>query len=202
MNITALRLGLLDRGYVPLPITSPNAPGKHAGKRPTLPQWETVEITPDVIRSWERTRRRETNTGLRCGYLLGLDIDVLDGGLVHRLCDLASDTIGASPLMRIGQAPKTLLAYRTDAPFTKVKTRRLLMPDGQPRVDRVPGIRAAVCRLRHSSRHATTLLLAARFAAGRAVVRTAGDERGAGPRIRGGGRALATRRGRVSRGQG
>ena len=49
------------------------------------------------------------------------------------------------------------------------------------RVDRMLGIRAAVCRVRHSSRHATTLPLAARFAAGRAVVRTAGDERGAGP---------------------
>ena len=34
--------------------------------------------------------------------------------------------------MRIGQAPKALLAYRTEAPFTKIKTPRLIMPDGQP----------------------------------------------------------------------
>lgn len=68
---------------------------------------------------------------MRCGYLLGLDVDVLDNGLAHRLRDLASDTIGPTPLIRIGQAPKTLLAYRADAPFSKVKSHRLLMPDGQ-----------------------------------------------------------------------
>jgi putative DNA primase/helicase len=131
MNITALRLALLTRGYIPLPITSPDAPSKDAGKAPHLPKWQTIEITPDAIRGWERTRRRETNTGLRCGYLLGLDIDVRDGGLVNTLVDLASDTIGTSHLMRIGQAPKTLLAYRAETPFTKIKTPRLLMPDGQ-----------------------------------------------------------------------
>jgi putative DNA primase/helicase len=131
MNMTALRLGLLDHGYIPLPITNPDAPGKDAGKRPTLKHWQTVETTPAAIRSWERSRRHETNTGLRCGHLLGIDVDVRDGGLVHRLLDLASDTIGATPLMRIGQAPKTLLAYRTEIPFTKIKTPRLLMPGGQ-----------------------------------------------------------------------
>ena len=34
MNITELRLGLFDHGYIPLPITSPDAPGKDAGKAP------------------------------------------------------------------------------------------------------------------------------------------------------------------------
>ena len=131
MSIAELRLGLFDRGYIPLPITNPDAPGKDAGKAPRLPKWQTIEITPDAIRGWERTRRRETNTGLRCGYLLGLDIDVRDAALVNTLAALASDTIGDTPLMRIGRAPKTLLAYRTTAAFTKIKTPRLLMPDGQ-----------------------------------------------------------------------
>jgi putative DNA primase/helicase len=132
MNITELRLSLFDRGYIPLPITCPDAPGKDAGKAPRLLKWQTIEITPDAIRCWERTRRRETNTGLRCGYMLGLDIDVRDAALVNTLVALASDTICATPLMRIGQAPKALLAYRTEVPFTKIKTPRLLMPDGQP----------------------------------------------------------------------
>jgi hypothetical protein len=60
-----------------------------------------------------------------------VDVDVRDGALVNTLVNLASHTIGASPLMRIGQAPKALLAYRTDAPFSKIKTPRLRMPDGQ-----------------------------------------------------------------------
>jgi hypothetical protein len=131
MNVTELRLGLLARGFDPLPITNPDALGKDAGKAPRLPKWQTIDITPDAIRGWERTRRRETNTGLRCGYTLGLDVDVRDVTLVNTLVALASDTIGETPLMRIGRAPKTLLAYRTTAAFAKIKTPRLLMPDGQ-----------------------------------------------------------------------
>ena len=164
--------------------------------------WQTIEITPDAIRGWERTRRQETNTGLRCGYLLGLDIDVRDGGLVHRLLDLASDTIGATPLMRIGQAPKTLLAYRTEMPFTKIKTPRLLMPDGQPALIEclATGQQFVGFGIHPGTRQPYHWPHA--IAAGRAAVRTAGGDRGAGPRVRGGGRALATRRRRPSRAEG
>jgi hypothetical protein len=56
----------------------------------------------------------------------------MDAALVNTLVALVNDTIGATPLTRIGQAPKTLLAYRTEMPFTKIKTPRLLMPDGRP----------------------------------------------------------------------
>src|SRR5262249_4039765 len=43
-----------------------------------------------------------------------------------------NSTIGPTPLQRIGQAPKALLAYRTETPFSKAKSRRPIMPDGQP----------------------------------------------------------------------
>ena len=82
------------------------------------------------IRGWERTRRRRP-TPAAMWLPAGMDIDVRDLPLVDTLLDLASDTIGTSPLMRIGQPPKTLLAYRTEMPFTKIKTPRLIMPDGQ-----------------------------------------------------------------------
>ena len=171
-------------------------------RRLDLSKWQTIEITPDAIRSWERTRRRETNTGLRCGYLLGLDVDVRDGGLVHRLHGSGQrhDRPDAAHADRAGSEDPARISHRgavhQDQDATASDAGRAA------RADRMPRRRPAVRRLRHSSRNTAALPLAARIAAGRAVVRTAGDDRGAGPRVRGGGRALATRRGRASRGQG
>jgi hypothetical protein len=130
--VAVLRLRLLRNGYVPIPVTSPDAPGKYAGKAPRLPKWQTIDVTPKTIGGWERNRPKDTNTGLRTGHLVGLDIDVRDRALVDALIELATSTIGVTPLIRIGQAPKVLIAYRTAAPFVKRRSQRLLMPDGQP----------------------------------------------------------------------
>ena len=83
MNITDSASACWTVGYTPLPITSPDAPGKDAGKRPLLPAWQTIEITAEAIRSWDRTRPKKPTPGLRCGHLIGLDIDVRDAGLVN-----------------------------------------------------------------------------------------------------------------------
>ncbi len=133
MNITELRLGLLDRGYIPLPITSPDAPVQGCGQGAS--SGEVADHRDHARRNQElgayATDRRPT-PGCAADTCSGWTSTSGTAALVNTLLDLASDTIGATPLMRIGQAPKTLLAYRTDAPFTKIKTPRLLMPDGQP----------------------------------------------------------------------
>jgi hypothetical protein len=132
MTLTELRLRLLESGYTPIPVTDPDAPYKAAGKRPLLPKWQEVEITADAIRSWGHgARRSDTNTGLRCGIVVGIDLDVRNPDLVQLLRNVAFDTVGATPLERVGQAPKSLLAYRADSPFRKHRSERLLMPDCQ-----------------------------------------------------------------------
>jgi hypothetical protein len=128
--LSDLRLRLLANGYEPVPIIGPSEPVKSAGKRPRLPQWESVELQPPVIKGWAREYPRDTNTGLRCGHILGVDIDVTDAALSRSLEDLALAILGPTPLRRVGRAPKVLLAYRAAEVTAKAETPEIILPDG------------------------------------------------------------------------
>lgn len=129
---TDLRLALHRNGYRPVPVLGAHVAMKAAGKRPMMKGWETVCASADEaeIARWARAQRNCTNTGLLCGDLVGVDIDVLDAGQADRLRDMGLAMLGPTPLLRIGKAPKCLLAFRTDAPFDKVQTSEFQMLDG------------------------------------------------------------------------
>ncbi len=131
-DLTDLRLTLHRNAYHPVPVLGPHVATKSAGKRPAMKSWEAVCATADEaeITRWTNAQRNCTNTGLLCGTLIGIDIDVLDGGHASRLTGMATDMLGPSPLPRIGRAPKILLAFRTDVPFDKVQTSEFQMLDG------------------------------------------------------------------------
>ena len=130
-DLTVIRLRLLDGGYDPLPIVGPDAPGKSPGKRPSLGGWQAMEITQDIVRSWESgPRAADTNTGVRTGKVAAVDIDVLTQSLADKLHAIATAMLGPTPLLRVGRAPKRLLCYRTAAPMAKAATPELIMPNG------------------------------------------------------------------------
>ena len=129
---TELRLALHRNGYRPVPVLGAHVAMKATGKRPMMKGWETVCASADEgeIARWTRAQRNCTNTGLLCGDLVGVDIDVLDADLTDRLRGMAIDMLGPTPLLRIGKAPKCLIAFRTEAPFDKVQTSEFQMLDG------------------------------------------------------------------------
>lgn len=129
---TELRLRLHRNGYRPIPVLGAHVAMKAAGKRPMMKCWETVCASADEaeIARWTKVQRNCTNTGLLCGELVGVDIDVLDRDHAHRLTCIAAEMLGMSPASRIGRAPKILLAFRTDAPLDKVQTSEFHMLDG------------------------------------------------------------------------
>ncbi len=131
-DLTDLRLTLHRNAYRPVPVLGPHVATKAAGKRPAMKSWEAVCATADEaeITRWTHAQRNCTNTGLLCGTLIGIDIDVLDAGHASRLTGMATDMLGPSPLSRIGRAPKILLAFRTDVLFDKVQTSEFQMLDG------------------------------------------------------------------------
>lgn len=131
-DLTDLRLTLHRNAYRPVPVLGPHVATKAAGKRPVMKSWEAVCATADEaeITRWTNAQRNCTNTGLLCGTLIGIDIDVLDEGKAAHLTTLASDMLGATPAKRIGRAPKILLAFRTDDPFDKIQTPEFHMLDG------------------------------------------------------------------------
>lgn len=129
---TELRLRLHRNGYRPVPVLGAHVAMKAAGKRPMMKGWETVCAGADEgeIARWGRAQRNCTNTGLLCGALIGVDIDVLDPDHAQRLREVALDILGPTPLLRVGKAPKCLLAFRTEAAFDKVQTPEFQMLDG------------------------------------------------------------------------
>lgn len=130
-ELTSLRLRLLRNGYRPVPISGPTMRIRSAGKRPLMDNWQAVcaiADEPEVIR-WTRGEPNCTNTGLLCGRLIGIDVDVLAPELVNQLVDVTRTMLGRTSLERVGKSPKTLLCYQTEAPFRKIMTPRLVLPD-------------------------------------------------------------------------
>ena len=115
---------MVDNGYPVIPIwPGTKKPGRfQAGAWGDYPAWTrhcdrpTTVIEAETWAAWP-----EAAIGLACGRLVGIDIDVLDSDLAHRLERLARDRLGDTPLLRIGRAPKRLLVYRAEAPFAGPK---------------------------------------------------------------------------------
>ena len=126
-----------QNGYRPLEVWNPdqtatdggdklNSPGKQprgAGwqKRAMQNPPEAVRIKPDP---------RALNTGLLCEGITGVDIDVPEQRLADEAVNLAEILFGTTPLVRIGEAPKALLVYRTETAFGKRQTPELFLLDG------------------------------------------------------------------------
>lgn len=129
--LTELRFALARNGYRPVPVAGAHLAMKSAGKRPLMKGWETIcaAAGEDEIARWTRAQRNCTNTGLLCGDIVGVDIDVPVTELAAEVESLAREMLGATPLKRIGRAPKLLLTYRADRPFEKIQTPELLLPD-------------------------------------------------------------------------
>lgn len=94
-----------------------------SGKRPVVNQWEQ-----GTARSRLAQLPPTLNVGLLARHRPGLDIDVTDGPCADAIQFAAEMELGLAPV-RVGQAPKRLLMYRTDAPFGKIKV-FLQAPDG------------------------------------------------------------------------
>jgi predicted P-loop ATPase len=102
-----------------------------AGKRPVMADWRRVCAGADEaeVRRWVMVEPSCTNTGLLCGELVGVDLDVPVLELADRVEALAVTILGRTSLRRIGRAPKALLAYRTRTPLSRIQTPELFLPD-------------------------------------------------------------------------
>ena len=111
---------LADNGYAVIPIMpGAKVPGRFSGGAWTpYPDWSrhcdrpTKPFELDIWRRWPGC-----GVGIACGVVVGLDIDVTDAALAIQLTGLATEMLGDTPCLRIGQTPKRLLVYRAEAPF-------------------------------------------------------------------------------------
>jgi putative DNA primase/helicase len=128
---TEMRLALRSRGFHPVPISGPAMNVNSAGKRPIMSGWadRCLDASPEEIQRWGITQPDCINTGLLCGLLAGVDIDVMQADLTDTIAERARQILGPTPLQRIGREPKLLLGYRLATPLDKIQTPALHFTD-------------------------------------------------------------------------
>jgi hypothetical protein len=135
-EVFALRQRYWEHGYRPLEVWNPDQrvndkgePLRRPGKQPRgLWRKNAAQDPPVAVRV--QPDPRALNTGLLCGDVNAFDVDVLDVELAERIVALIERKLGPTPLVRVGRAPKTLLVYRPDQPFSKLQTPELFFADG------------------------------------------------------------------------
>lgn len=120
--LNTLRLNLHGNGYCPVPA---------AGKAVLMKSWREKCRDADAqkIKRWSTDYADHTNTGLLCGVLVGVDIDVLQPALAEAISRKCIELLGPTSLRRIGLAPKVLLVYRLAIPISKLQTTGLFYTD-------------------------------------------------------------------------
>lgn len=105
-QVAALRQRLIDRGYEPVAVAT-------GEKRPVELGWQ--ERPPSAS-----ARAGSLNTGLRCGALIVVDVDIDDPVEVDEVVAVVEDVADLTPLIRGREsAPRTLLVYRAGEEMKK-----------------------------------------------------------------------------------
>lgn len=126
---------LFDQGYEVLPILTIDAldhktgePHKAAGKAPAVKSWQSIVIDEAQVAKWSH-QRRNCGVGIRTRKNPAVDIDCPNDDAAKHMRLFVEMEVGFAPV-RIGRAPKLLLLYTTDRPFTKVKSKVWTDDDG------------------------------------------------------------------------
>ena len=106
---------LAENGYSPLPL-------HFRQKRPIPAEWQHYEFAERDLH-----RFATAGTGILCGKVVGLDIDVRDATLATQIETLAEEMFGPAP-RRVGLAPKVLRLLQAEKPFAKMATRGYRLP--------------------------------------------------------------------------
>ena len=109
-----LRKQILDNGFIPLPLV---------GKACYIPGWSHVDVTAEWLDEYRRNGRY-LNTGIRCGNVVGVDIDCDDADLAELVDECIEAALGPTAWCRWGRESRRLLLYWTDTPIAKLRTGR------------------------------------------------------------------------------
>jgi Bifunctional DNA primase/polymerase, N-terminal len=111
-EVTSIRLRLRDAGYTPVPAE---------GKACRLPGWNRLvgtRLSDDAITGWEK-KPAWSNTGILCGAVRVIDIDIDEPERASEVALLAESILGAIPPARVGRAPRMALFVRSDDPLRR-----------------------------------------------------------------------------------
>jgi len=122
-DASALRKQLRSVGFNPIPVN---------GKIPPLKEWQTkTKTSDDEIEKWAKDHPNAKSTGLLTQRMPTLDVDIKipeAAAAVEGLVRERFSSLGKI-LVRVGNAPKRAIPFKTDTPFAKI-TANLIAPDG------------------------------------------------------------------------
>lgn len=106
----------------PLSKVKPESAGKAPGRKNAQGRWVGYgwQNEPCTRADAEKMDADKANVGLKAGRWPGVDIDCTDEAISMQIQHLALNLLGNAPV-RVGQAPKRLLMYRTDQPFGRLR---------------------------------------------------------------------------------
>ena len=119
----ALRLQLVQAGYLPIPLH---------GKIPPQREWQKTEsVTPAMLTMWDKSWPDALNTGVLCRTTPTLDVDITDEAATEAIEQFVRDRYedAGYVLTRIGKPPKFAIPFRTEEPFKKFVA-SLIAPNG------------------------------------------------------------------------
>lgn len=105
-------LKLKSRGYVVVPIPK-------GRKGPTTNGWQNENPSEELLREYAAGEFRDGNIGINTRFTPAVDIDVYDDELASEMECYLEQKYG-DICVRVGQAPKRLVAFRTTTPFRKM----------------------------------------------------------------------------------
>lgn len=104
---------LLEQGYPIIPI-------KRGYKFPRgLHDWQHLTADQASLDKWLSNGFADGGVGIQTKHFPAVDLDVRDADITRQLVQWCYDNIGPTA-ERVGEAPKSLLPYRTNKPFAKI----------------------------------------------------------------------------------
>lgn len=110
-TLETVGLDLVRAGYEPIPIV----PGE---KMPDVLNWSMISVDEERITGWCDRMRGQNYVGLRCGAIIGVDIDIDNEEVTRALLGDAQFTLGDGP-ERYGKPGRALLMLRADKRWKK-----------------------------------------------------------------------------------
>lgn len=105
-------LRLKSRGYIVVPI-------KKGQKGPEIPGWQNDDPTEERLHSLAERGYANGNIGINTRFTPAIDIDVYDDAVAEAMERYLADKYG-DICVRVGNAPKRLVLFRTTTPFRKM----------------------------------------------------------------------------------
>ena len=104
---------LMRLGYDIVPIKSGHKFPKG------LPGWDRVEADASKLGAWLSNGFADGGVGVLTKHTPAIDIDIYDAGVSEKITNWCIEHLGAV-VQRVGEAPKSLLVFRTETPFAKM----------------------------------------------------------------------------------